>query len=120
MKTFQETLVETNEIVTDSFKHLSDVSTRAYDSLVKGQSELASIYVRAGVKQLELARDVKDIPSYLKSLKSLTIDFAEDLIKFGQASVEMAATTRDDLFGWIESNVKSTSKLSPVAEVKAS
>ncbi|MGH8476681.1 MAG: hypothetical protein ACRER2_13055 [Methylococcales bacterium] len=118
MKTFQESFIEVNGIVTDSFKQLSDVNTRAYDSLVKGQTELANIFVRTSVMQMELGRDLKDIPAYLKSLKTSTIDLAEELIKFGQSSVEMAATTRDDLFGWIESNIQSAAKLSPLAEAK--
>ncbi|MGH8498278.1 MAG: phasin family protein [Methylococcales bacterium] len=119
MKTFQETITEVNELVTDSFKQLGDVSTRAYDSLVKGQTAIANIYVRSGVKQMELVRDLKDIPSYLKAQKELTVELSEELIKYGQSSVDMAVASRDDLFGWMESNIQSVAKLSPLAEPKA-
>lgn len=115
MKTFQETITEVNEIVTDSFKQLSDISTRAYDSLVKGQTEIADIYVRTGVKQLELTRGLTDVPAYLKAQQELTVELSEELIKYGQSSVERTTTSRDDLFGWVESNTQSIAKLSPLA-----
>ncbi|MCI0653888.1 MAG: phasin family protein, partial [Methylococcaceae bacterium] len=101
------------------FKQLSDVSTRAYANMVKGQTEIADLYVRTGVKQMELVRDLKDIPGYWKAQKELTVELSEELIQCGRSSVEIAATSRDDLFGWIESNIQSAAKLSPLAEAKA-
>ncbi|MGH8549843.1 MAG: phasin family protein [Methylococcales bacterium] len=119
MKTFQETIVEVNELITDSFKQLSEVNTRAYDSIVKGQTEIAKLCVRTGVKQLELVREVMDIPVYLKAQKELTAELAEDLIKYAQSTVELATSSRDDLFGWIESNVQGVTKIVPMPETKA-
>ncbi|MCI0653449.1 MAG: phasin family protein [Methylococcaceae bacterium] len=119
MKTFQETITEVNELVTDSFKQLSEVNTRAYDSIVKGQTEIATLCVRTGVKQLELARDAKDVPAFLKAQKELTTEFAEDLIKYAQSAVELATSSRDDLFGLIESSVKGVAKIYPMPETKA-
>lgn len=119
MKTFQETIAEVNEFVTDSFKQLSEVNTRAYDSIVKGQTEIANICVRTGVKQLELVREVKDIPAYLKAQKELTTELAEEMIKFAQSTVELATSNRDELFGWIESSTKGVAKIVPMPEIKA-
>jgi Phasin protein len=119
MTTFAETITEANEFVTDSFKKLSDVNTRIYESIVKGQTEIANIYVRTGVKQLELVRDVKDVPAYLKAQKELTVEFAEELIKCAQSAVETASSSRDDLFGWIESSVQGATKIYPALDKAA-
>lgn len=115
MKTYQETIGELNEMVTDSFKQLSDVNTRAYDNIVKGQTEMANIIVRTGVKQLELARDAKDVQSYIKAQKELTQEVTEELVQYTQSSVEMATINRDELFGWVETNLQNTAKLNPLA-----
>ncbi len=119
MKTFAETITEANEFVTDSFKKLSDVNSRAYENIVKGQTEIANIYVRTGIKQLELVRDVKDVPAYLKAQNELTVEFAEELIKCAQSAMEAATTSRDDLFGWIETSVQDATKKYPLTEAKA-
>jgi Phasin protein len=119
MKTFQETIAEVNGFVTDTFKQLSEVNTHAYDSIVKGQTEIANICVRTGVKQLELVRDSKDIPTYLKAQKDLTVELAEELIKYAQSSVELATSNRDELFGWIETSMQSAAKMNPITEFKA-
>ena len=116
MKTFQESVTEMNEYFTDAFKSLSEVNSRAYDCIVKGQTELANICVRSSVKQMELIKDAKDIPAYLKAQKELTVEMAEELIKYAQSNVELATTSRDDLFGWIESSVQSAAKMYPVAK----
>lgn len=119
MKTFQETIAEVNDFVTDSFKQLSEINSRTYGKIVKGQTEIANIYVRSGVKQLELVREVKDIPAYLSAQKELTSELAEELIKYAQSTVELATSSRDDLFGWIESSVQGISKIYPIPEAKA-
>lgn len=119
MKTYQETITEMNELVTDSFRQLSDLNTRAYDSLVKGQTEMANMVVRAGVKQMELVRDVKDVPSYITAQKELTQEITEELVQYTQSSVEIATSNRDELFGWVESSLRSATKINPLTDSKA-
>lgn len=119
MKTFQEVVSEINEFVTDSFKSLSEVNTHAYDNMVKGQTEIANICVRTGVKQLEIVRDMKDIPGYFKAQKDLGVEFTEEMIKFAQSSIELATTNRDELFGWVESSMQTAAKMAPLTELKA-
>ena len=116
MKNFQEVVAEFNEFVTDSFKSLSEVNTHVYDNMVKGQTEMANICVNTGVKQLEISRDIKDISEYFKAQKELTVEFAEEMIKLAQCSVERATTNRDELFGWVESNMQTVAKIAPMPE----
>ncbi|GEM_PF-1686572 len=119
MKTTQETVIDTNEFLTSSLKQLSEINLRAYDSIVKGQTEFANIAVRSSLKQVELARDFDNASNYLNAQKDLAKETAKEMIGFTQSSVELATKNRDELFGWVEETAKSASKLNPLANAKA-
>lgn len=119
MKTFQESFSEMNEFAASTMKQLSDMNFGVYDNMVKSQTELANIYVRSGLKQLDLARDIKDVATYAKGQKDLTAETMKEMVEFVQANVEMVTKNRDELLGWIESTTEAAVKLAPVADVKA-
>jgi len=106
MKTIQDAMLQMNELMTTSFKQLSEVNLKAYDNVVKGQTELANVYIRTGLKQMEVAKDFQNAESYVQQQKELTQATVEELQKFTKATVEQVTATRDDFIGWMENGIK--------------
>ena len=116
MQTIHDTLLQMNELMTDSFKQLSNINSKAYDQVVKSQTELANVCVRTGLKQMELAKEFKDTENFIKQQKEVTRETVEELQKFTTATVQLAATTRDDIIGWMENNIKATASINPASK----
>ncbi len=116
MQTFQDTLAQMNEMMTASFKQISEINMQTYDGIVKSQTELANVYVRSGLKQLEITKDLQDADSYLKQQKELTQETVEELQQYTAATVKQATEARDDVIDWMESSVKAAVSLNPVSQ----
>ena len=116
MQTYQETLSQLNELMTTSFKQISEINMQTYDLVVKSQTELANVCVRNGLRQLAIAKEIQNPSSYLEQQKELTQETVEELQKFSATTVKQATNTRDNLIDWVEGNIKAVATLNPISK----
>ncbi len=115
MQTIQDAMLQMNELMTTSFRQLSEVNLKAYDNVVKGQTELANVCVRSGLKQMEAVKGFQNAEGYVQHQKELTQEAVEELQKFTKATVKQVTTSRDELIGWVENGVKAAASMNPAS-----
>ncbi len=116
MQTYQEAMLQMNELMTTSFKQLSEINMQTYDMVVKAQTELANVCVRNSLKQLEVAKEIQNPSSYMEQQKELTQATLEELQKFSTTTVKQVTKNRDDMIDWVESSIKAAATVNPISK----
>ncbi len=115
MQTIQDAMLQMNELMTTSFRQLSEFNLKAYDNVVKGQTELANMCVRSNLKQMEVAKGFQNAETYVQNQKDLTQETVEELQTFTKTTVEQATATRDEFIGWMENGIKAAASMNPAS-----
>ena len=105
-----------NQKVYETTKELTNINLRVYEKLVQKHFELAGTCLEGGVRQLELARDVKDLAGYFKAQGEMTKNCAEKALSTTQETLGILSESRNEINQWLENGLKAVAS---VAEVNA-
>lgn len=103
----------------ESARKLGEINLQAMETFFEKQMDAVNLWLDAGVRQMELLADTKDVKTLATAQAELTKEFGETLMAKGRESLEAANKTRDAYRAWYETSVTTFTGKVEAATAKA-
>jgi phasin family protein len=114
-----EMINEINNKGYDSFRQLSDITLKAWNSTVDKQIASYTNLMNAGLEQLKLASEAKDYHEVVHGQMDLTHKIGEELVSNTRDAVELGQKTSEAVRTWFENSLSTVNEQVAKAAEKA-
>ncbi len=87
-------------------KDLVAINGRLFSKTLETQVSLANLYVESSEAQLELAKDISDLKTFVAKETAFVEEYASKLTEAAQGSVKLAQETAEEYKSWFEKGLK--------------
>lgn len=109
-----------NQTAFKAATQLTQIQAKAFERLARKQIELTGQMLEYGNKQVDLARNFKDLNQYASEQTALMQDYAGKWLSAASEALELTAQTRDELNAWLEKEVaEATQNVTSVSPKRA-
>jgi len=108
MTTAQDNLELLKEVGTKGYASscaLTELTLRTWGGLAEKQMAAFSIFVEAGTKQVELAKDISDTKTLFADQAELNEELGENLKANGQEVLELASNAQEEYRDWLQNGL---------------
>jgi phasin family protein len=103
----------------DSFRQLSDITLKAWNSAVDQQIAAYANLMNSSMEQIKLVSEAKDYQEVVRGQMDMTRKIGEELVANTRDAVELSQKTGEDVRAWFESSLSSVNEQVTKAAEKA-
>ncbi len=103
----------------DSFRQLSDITLKAWNTAVDKQIEAYTSLMNSSMEQLKLVSEAKDYHEVVRGQMDLTRKLGEEMVSNTRDAVELSQKTGEEVRAWLESSITSVNEQVTKAVEKA-
>jgi hypothetical protein len=104
----------------EGVRALAQLNLQTWEKLLEKQMDAVGLFLDTGIKQLNIAGEVKDAKSMTEAQIELTREFGESLVSKGRETLELTSEVGDEYRSFFESRIETfKEKASKAAEQAA-
>ena len=123
MKTAKENLELVEDFSTfgyEGVRALAQLNLQTWEKLLEKQMDTFGLFLNTGIKQLNIAGEVKDAKALTEAQAELTREFGETLVSKGRETLELTSEVGDKYRSFFENRIETfKEKASKAAEQAA-
>jgi phasin family protein len=105
-----EMINEINSKGYDSFRQLTDITLKAWNTAVDNQIAVYTSLMNSGMEQIKLVSEAKDFQEVVRGQMDLTRKFGEELVSSSRDAVELGQKTGEEVRTWFENSLSSANE----------
>jgi phasin family protein len=114
-----EMINEINSKGYDSFRQLSDITLKAWNTAVDKQIAAYTNLMNSSMEQIKLVSEAKDYQEIVRGQMDLTRKIGEEMVSNTRDAVELSQKTGEEVRAWFESSLSSANEQVSKAVEKA-
>jgi phasin family protein len=114
-----EMINEINRKGYDSFRQLSDITLKAWNTAVDKQIAAYTSLMNSSMEQIKLASEAKDYQEVVRGQMDFTRKIGEELVANTRDAVELSQKTSEEVRSWFENSLSSVNEQVSKAAEKA-
>jgi phasin family protein len=103
----------------DSFRQLSDITLKAWNSTVDQQIAAYASLMNSSMEQIKLVSEAKDYQEVVRGQMDMTRKIGEELVTNTRDAIVLSQKTGEDVRAWFESSLSSVNEQVTKAAEKA-